>query len=47
VNVAGVRVADTTGVLFDGDRHRQAFTETDWELTLRLLVTFIRIAPTG
>lgn len=35
VNVAGVRVADTTGVLFDGDRHRQAFTGTDWELTLR------------
>jgi CubicO group peptidase (beta-lactamase class C family) len=35
VNVAGVRVADPSGPLFDGDRDRRAFTGTNWVLTDR------------
>ncbi|HEX5400821.1 MAG TPA: serine hydrolase [Pseudonocardiaceae bacterium] len=30
VNVADVRVTDATGLLFDGDRHRHAFTGVNW-----------------
>ncbi|HEX4724996.1 MAG TPA: serine hydrolase [Pseudonocardiaceae bacterium] len=33
VNVAGVRVADQQGTLFDGDRNQHAFTDVNWVLT--------------
>jgi serine-type D-Ala-D-Ala carboxypeptidase len=35
VNVAGVRVADAGGVLFDGDRERHAFTGVHWVAAMR------------
>jgi CubicO group peptidase (beta-lactamase class C family) len=35
VNVAGVRISDSHGVLLDGDRDQHAFTATNWTLTSR------------
>jgi hypothetical protein len=35
VNIAGLRVSDGQGLLFDGDRHPAEFTASGWQLTNR------------